>query len=123
MKNKCPSNKPYLCEVGACSKDSSECPTVNGCPFANPVKCEKAGTCAANEDECDLIYEKTKLPNGCNLLTPFKCDDGSCSVSNSECLAVNTCPSETPIKCINNICVKDAESCKSISLICKSDEF
>jgi len=91
-KNKCPPNKSYLCQIGACAKDSSQCPNTNGCPFVTPVKCDKAGTCAETNEKCNIIYQNTKLPNSCNLLTPFKCDDGSCAARQELCTKINICP-------------------------------
>lgn len=48
-----------MCEIGACAKEASQCPTINGCPFNTPVKCEKAGTCAETNEKCELIYQNT----------------------------------------------------------------
>jgi len=35
----CPDYKPYRCDIGACAKDDTHCPSDNGCPKKAPVKC------------------------------------------------------------------------------------
>jgi len=52
----CPDNKPFMCNIGSCAKSVDECPMHNGCTIENPVKCDKAGTCAKTNDDCAKIY-------------------------------------------------------------------
>jgi len=47
---KCPANKSYMCSIGACATDPTQCPTSNGCPANAPVRCELAGVCAITND-------------------------------------------------------------------------
>lgn len=54
------------------------CPSQNGCPTGFPVKCDKSGTCAANNNECITIYANTLLPNKCKIDNPVLCDNQIC---------------------------------------------
>jgi len=119
---KCPESKPYMCDIGACATTSAECPTINGCPFSTPVKCEKSGSCAQTNDQCLEIYKNTTLPNGCSLFTPIKCDSGLCVSTLSQCPVNNACPSDKPVKCLDNTCAADAQTCLSKSMICASNQ-
>lgn len=85
----------------------------NGCTNENPVKCDKSGTCAKTNDECDTIFKATKLPNGCTFENPFKCDlDSSCVNDKTICPTTVCNDPAFPIQCIDKQCVNDVALCK-----------
>jgi len=116
--NPCPSSKPFKCDNGVCAKSLNMCPRDNGCPYAMPNKCPQTGICVESILNCTDYASQVYIPNGCTILKPIKCWNGTCVASGSECTAKPVCTPEKPFKCWDGSCGENADSCGNITIGC-----
>lgn len=134
--NWCPIHQPYKCDDGSCEESENHCKKYIACPekmyrcsdgscVANITECKKSEcrpkykfTCP--DDSCADDYSNCKALNGCPVLTPFKCADGSCtatpfSLGNNEknCKPIVICPKYKPYLCADGECQGDRSLCRS----------
>jgi hypothetical protein len=96
--NNCPADIPYQCWDGTCQSDLTVCPCT-----ANKMKCENdLSMCVENLEDCE-----TKCPNGNDGMEMFKCWDGVCVDSHSDC----ACEPLYPHRCPDGRCVESHNEC------------
>jgi fibro-slime domain-containing protein len=133
----CPSERPYLCPDSTCRVRLTDCQSPDAkCAAETPVRCTN-GDCVAALSECPSIFPDqqpdiecpfrwVRCRDGsckrdstlcsslkCPSHIPYRCSDGLCAVSASQCTLDNGCPSDQPTKCWNGACVAagDSASC------------
>lgn len=144
LENGCFKDKSIKCSNGMCVKDKSECYDIK-CPLSRPIKCLN-GMCVGFISECNLInnnnddYEACKKvglenlymcadgvcvesPEYCKPIYDcpieyFKCDDGTCRISQFCPRVIDPCPESRPFKCNDGRCVDLALKCYSTNESC-----
>ena len=69
-----------------------------------PYRC-LTGFCNVDAEAC----KEVSLPNGCAQVTPYKCNDGSCVSSPTECKLSNGCPLHSPFLSPQGVCLSSPE--------------
>ena len=99
---------PYKCLNGGCAKDKDSCDNKNNatlfqCP-ENSILCQD-GVCRR---DCSIVEY-----NGCPNDHPLLCSNGRCVNQIIECVGESSCDSaETPFRCIDGTCVSSLSQCK-----------
>ena len=96
--NGCPAASPYKCNDGECVAQAALCPLANGCPASSPYRCTAGdGTCQASSNLCTATA-------GCPSSLP-RCADGGCPGTEAgSCAAANGCPVLSPWRCADGSC-------------------
>jgi hypothetical protein len=100
----------YRCYDGTCVTSMELCPTHKSCGEGN-VKCWN-GACVSNLDECRLPSNLTTCPSNMK----YRCSDGSCRKSATDCSTISVCPPNLPIKCWDNSCRASLNECPNYQL-------
>jgi hypothetical protein len=127
----CPKSTPIQCANGKCVNSPRDC-VINTvaqeplCPKGNAVCYD--GSCRTSIDLCPIY------PGCTDPKLPYKCKDGSCVGSKSECVTISItcekglslcedglcrstcpaffgCPNETPLQCPSGRCVNEFSEC------------
>ena len=93
----------YACPSGLCVASISECPTSVTCPVGQ-VLCGSDHSCKASADLCQQLFE-------CYAPNNFRCSDGSCRLSETDCPSAVTCPVGYTM-CPNGHCSLGSSSCR-----------
>ena len=94
----------FRCFDGTCVSSMELCPTYSFCGEGN-VKCWN-GACVATIEEC-----RSSILDDCPKDFNYRCPDGSCRTSLSDCSTITVCPSHLPIKCFDNSCRASLAEC------------
>ena len=94
----------FRCFDGTCVSSMELCPTYSFCGEGN-VKCWN-GACVATVEEC-----RSSILDDCPKDFNYRCPDGSCRTSLSDCSTITVCPSHLPIKCFDNSCRASLAEC------------
>ena len=126
----CPADTPILCQNGLCMKSGDEC-TERGGTTCPQYRCYD-GTCVASIELCPTHpycgEDKIKCWNGacvsdiseclstndletCPSTLNYRCPDGTCRKSASDCSTISVCPPHLPIKCFDNSCRANINEC------------
>jgi len=130
--NNCTMLFPYRCSNGTCVTNSSYCGVTPVCDV-NQIQCPN-GICVTNktlcastcpsplytcpDGTCKSDYTQCLTDNGCPIITPFLCADGSCKQAplaiNGEdgCLPHLVCPDYKPYLCSNGECQGSPSQCQ-----------
>ena len=102
----CNKTTPFLCPNGQCSISSINC---SNSTFSNDyIMCPDKTYVLKSE-----YLTKCKNRNGCPLLEPIRCIDGSCS--EDQCQLSIVCPDSTPFRCEDLSCVSSIDFCRVIT--------
>jgi hypothetical protein len=112
----CPFYYPFKCATGQCVTSAEECTKPLPCPDnAQYTQCYD-GTCVDDVKKCTITYSN----GNCDPFT-YRCDDGLCVKSLSQCPAnlVSNSVCSTPgatFQCADGKCVKDSYHCSTVKL-------
>ena len=100
--NTCPQ---YRCYDGTCVTSIELCPTHPYCG-KEKIKCWN-GACVSDISECLSTNDLEACPNDLS----YRCPDGTCRKSSSDCSTISVCPSHLPVKCFDNSCRASIDEC------------
>ncbi len=117
----CPTGTFRCPDTTHCVSSLSQCKLPNGCPRSHPTRCALNGACArtpaayylssAPTGADPLLRRSCPLVVGCDASTPFRCSDGTCAASQSQCKPVLPCANECELRCPGTLeCVRSSNA-------------
>ena len=95
----------YRCYDGTCVTSMELCPTHKTCGEGN-IMCWN-GACVSKIEECRSPSDLESCPSGMS----YRCSDGTCRKTATDCPTISVCPTDLPIKCLDNSCRASLDEC------------